>query len=88
MRELLPGWGRWLNADALSAATIRQAVDLGVHGCRARGTARSMRRRSWRRSDAGLDVAGWTVRDRADVVAAGGARDPRRSAWRTDALDG
>jgi glycerophosphoryl diester phosphodiesterase len=62
MRDLLPRWGRWLNTHVLSAATIRQAIDLGCTGVSARhesidpaGLAEA--------ADAGLEVAGWTVRD-------------------------
>ncbi len=60
---LAPAWPRWLNAWDLSAATIRQAVELGCqaisidfhvidHGSLAAARA------------AGLDVAAWTVRRR------------------------
>ena len=60
---LAPAWPRWLNAWVLSAATIRQAVELGCqaisidfhvidHGSLAAARA------------AGLDVAAWTVRRR------------------------
>ena len=60
---LAPAWPRWLNAWDLSAATIRQAVELGCqalsidfhvidHGSLAPARA------------AGLDVAAWTVRRR------------------------
>lgn len=60
---LAPAWPRWLNAWYLSAATIRQAVELGCqaisvdfhvidHGSLAAARA------------AGLDVAAWTVRRR------------------------
>ena len=60
---LAPAWPRWLNAWYLSAASIRQAVELGCqaisidfhvidHGSLAAARA------------AGLDVAAWTVRRR------------------------
>jgi glycerophosphoryl diester phosphodiesterase len=62
MRDLLPDWGRWLNADALSTSTLRLAVDLGCTGVSARHwsiDAASLTDAA----DAGLEVAGWTVRD-------------------------
>ena len=63
VRGLAPAWPRWLNAWYLSAASIRQAVELGCqaisidfhvidHGSLAAARA------------AGLDVAAWTVRRR------------------------
>jgi glycerophosphoryl diester phosphodiesterase len=62
MRDLLPRWGRWLNADALSAATIRQAIDLGCTGVSARHGSIDPASLA-QATDAGLEVAGWTVRD-------------------------
>ena len=64
MADRLPGWGRWLNAVDLDAGTLSLAVGLG---CRAVAvlwgaiTPASVRRAN----DAGLEVAGWTVRRRA-----------------------
>ncbi len=64
MRDRLPGWTRWLNAEDLSPATLSLAVDLG---CRAVSVL-------WgaitppsivRAREAGLEVAAWTVRRRA-----------------------
>ncbi len=62
MRDLLPRWGRWLNVQALSSATIRQAIDLGCTGISARHG--SIDHATFAEAtEAGLDVAGWTVRD-------------------------
>jgi glycerophosphoryl diester phosphodiesterase len=59
-----PGWPRWLNAEDLSEATIRTAVELGcaavsapVRAINGRSVARARR--------AGLEVAAWTARDAA-----------------------
>jgi glycerophosphoryl diester phosphodiesterase len=63
MADRLPGWGRWLNAVDLDAGTLSLAVGLG---CRAVSvlwggvTPASL----GRARDAGLEVAGWTVRRR------------------------
>jgi glycerophosphoryl diester phosphodiesterase len=63
MADRLPGWGRWLNAVDLDPGTLSLAVDLG---CRAVSvlwgavTPSSL----GRARDAGLEVAGWTVRRR------------------------
>jgi glycerophosphoryl diester phosphodiesterase len=60
---LAPAWPRWLNAWYLSAATIRQAVELGCHAISVdfhvidHGSLAAAR-------GAGLDVAAWTVRRR------------------------
>ena len=64
MGDRLPGWGRWLNAVDLDPGTLSLALGLG---CRAVAvlwgaiTPASVRRAR----DAGLEVAGWTVRKRA-----------------------
>lgn len=64
MRDLLPRWGRWLNVHALSAETIREAIDLGCIGVSARHG--SIDHATFAdATDAGLEVAGWTVRDLA-----------------------
>ncbi len=59
-----PAWPRWLNAEDLSDATIRTAVELGctavsapVRAINGRSVARARR--------AGLEVAAWTARDAA-----------------------
>jgi glycerophosphoryl diester phosphodiesterase len=64
MREQLPGWTRWLNAEDLSQETLSLAVDLG---CRAVSVLdRAITPSSVARArDAGLEVAAWTVRYRA-----------------------
>jgi glycerophosphoryl diester phosphodiesterase len=62
MRDLLPRWGRWLNTRALSDATIRQAIDLGCTGVSARHESIDPATFA-EATDAGLEVAGWTVRD-------------------------
>lgn len=66
MRELLPGWRRWLNADDLSAATVERAATLGCRGISVqfRAIAEDSLARA---AAAGLDVAAWTVRSRADA---------------------
>lgn len=60
LRGLAPQWPTWLNAEDLTAATIRLAADLGCVGISA----------EWRAIDegsaarvarAGLDLAAWTV---------------------------
>ena len=61
MRTLLPGWRRWLNAEDLGPATLSMALGLGCSGVSALWgeiTTETFRRAS----DAGLDVAAWTVR--------------------------
>jgi glycerophosphoryl diester phosphodiesterase len=63
MRDLLPGWPRWLNADDLSPSTVERALALGCSGISAPWgaiTPPAMRRAT----DEGLVVAGWTVRRR------------------------
>jgi len=66
MRDLLPGWPRWLNADDVAPSTVERALDLGCSGVAASWraiTPRAMRGAT----DAGLVVAAWTVR-RSDTV--------------------
>ena len=65
LRALRPTWPRWLNARDLSAATVDRAAELGCaaisceyHGIDADGIGRA--------SEAGLAVAAWTVRSKAD----------------------
>ena len=59
--DLLPGWGRWLNAQDLSTATLSSAVGLGCRGVSVSwGVITPERMRA--ATDAGLDVAAWTVR--------------------------
>lgn len=58
-----PTWPSWLNADDASPATIRRALDTGCRGISVEWhalDAAAMRRTR----NAGLDVAGWTVRRR------------------------
>lgn len=60
MRDLLPGWPRWLNTDDLGEVTTRTAVDLGCtavcvrHEAIDAGAVGRARR-------AGLGIAAWTV---------------------------
>jgi glycerophosphoryl diester phosphodiesterase len=60
---LAPAWPRWLNAWVLSAATIRQAIELGCQAISVdfhvidRGSVAATRA-------AGLELAAWTVRRR------------------------
>jgi len=64
LRDRLPGWTRWLNAEDLSPTTLSLAVNLGCRAvsvlCGAITPSSVMRAR-----DAGLEVAAWTVRGRA-----------------------
>jgi glycerophosphoryl diester phosphodiesterase len=61
---LAPAWPRWLNADDLGSTTIALAQELGCAGIAVRyravdaDAAASVR-------EAGLDLAAWTVTDRA-----------------------
>jgi glycerophosphoryl diester phosphodiesterase len=66
MRDLLPGWGRWLNTDDLSAGTIRRALDLGCSGVSVQFRALDRASIDAARA-AGLDVAGWTIRSRTEA---------------------
>ena len=64
MRELLPDWPRWLNADALAPATLFLALGLGCAAVSIRWqavTPETMRRAH----EAGIEVAAWTVRQTA-----------------------
>lgn len=64
MGELLPGWGRWLNAVDLAPTTLSLAVGLGCRGVAVLwGAITPASMRLARR--AGLEVAAWTVRRRA-----------------------
>jgi glycerophosphoryl diester phosphodiesterase len=61
MRDRLPGWGRWLNADELDPGTLSLAVGLDCRGVSVLWggiTPASMARAR----EAGLEVAAWTVR--------------------------
>ncbi len=64
MRDRLPGWTRWLNAEDLSPATLSLAVGLGCRGVSVLWGAITPAALG-RARDAGLDVAAWTVRRRA-----------------------
>ena len=61
MRELLPDWPRWLNADDLAPDTLSLALGLGCVAVSIRWqavTPETMRRAR----EAGIEVAAWTVR--------------------------
>lgn len=65
LRAVRPTWPRWLNARDLAPATLARATELGCSaisceeaGIDAEGIARAR--------GAGLDVAAWTVRSRAE----------------------
>jgi len=61
MRELLPDWPRWLNADDLAPETLSLALGLGCVAVSIRWqavTPETMRRAR----EAGIEVAAWTVR--------------------------
>ena len=67
LRALRPSWPRWLNARDLAPDTVARAAELGCvaiscdqNGIDADGVARAR--------DAGLDVAAWTVRSKADYA--------------------
>jgi glycerophosphoryl diester phosphodiesterase len=64
MRDRLPGWTRWLNAEDLSPATLSLAVDLGCRAVSVLWGAITPSSSS-RATEAGLEVAAWTVRRRA-----------------------
>jgi glycerophosphoryl diester phosphodiesterase len=61
--RLRPGWPRWLNAEDAEPATLRRAVDLGCRGVSIDWRAIDERAAD-RVGDAGLELAGWTVRRR------------------------
>lgn len=66
MRTLLPGIGTWLNTDDLSTSTIQLARDLGCRGMSVQH--RALDDQSVRAAHAaGLEVAAWTLRSRADA---------------------
>jgi glycerophosphoryl diester phosphodiesterase len=66
MADVLPGWRRWLNADDLAPSTIARAVGLGCSGISVQ--FRALDREALARArDAGLDVAAWTIRTRAEA---------------------
>lgn len=67
MRALLPDWPRWLNADDLAPATIARAVELGCAAVAVHHVAIDEAAMSRARA-AGLEVAAWTVRDRAEAA--------------------
>jgi glycerophosphoryl diester phosphodiesterase len=66
MRDRLPGWGRWLNAEDLAPATLSLAVGLGCRGVSALWPAITPARMR-AAAAAGLEVAAWTVRRRATL---------------------
>jgi glycerophosphoryl diester phosphodiesterase len=71
MRDLLPGWPRWLNAEDLSPATLSLAVGLGcttVSALWGSITPASLERAR----EAGLAVAAWTVRRPETMARLGG----------------
>jgi glycerophosphoryl diester phosphodiesterase len=71
MGDRLSGWTRWLNAEDLSPATLSLAVGLGCRGVSVLWgeiTAAAL----GRATDAGLEVAAWTVRRRATFDRLGG----------------
>ena len=64
MRELLPDWPRWLNADDLAPETLSLALGLGCVAVSVpwrRVTPETIRRAH----ELGIDVAAWTVRQAA-----------------------
>jgi glycerophosphoryl diester phosphodiesterase len=66
LAALVPGWPRWLNAEALDRPTVDLAAALGCSGVSVRWTAIDERSMELAR-DAGLGVAGWTVRRTSDA---------------------
>lgn len=64
IRDALPGWPRWLNAEDLAPATLALALGLGCRGVSALWGAITPGSLA-RARGAGLEVAAWTVRRRA-----------------------
>ena len=65
--DLVPGWPRWLNARDLTRATVARAVELGCVGVSVEWTKLTPASVRSARA-AGLQVAGWTVTERADYT--------------------
>jgi glycerophosphoryl diester phosphodiesterase len=63
LRGVRPAWPRWLNVDDLAPATLALAGELGCVGVSAHWPSID-RAGLDRASDAGLEVAAWTVRRR------------------------
>lgn len=63
IRDLVPGWPRWLNARSLSRTTIARATDLGCVGVAVLVSALGPRSIAAAQSN-GLQVAAWTVTNR------------------------
>ncbi len=66
MRDLLPGWPRWLNAMELGADTLARATALGCRAVAVQWKAIKPGALKAARS-AGLDVAAWTLTRSASV---------------------
>lgn len=64
VRGLAPSWPCWLNSDDLGPATIRTAADLGCAGIAVEWRALDAEAVAAARAE-GLDVAAWTVTQRA-----------------------
>ena len=64
IRDLVPGWPYWLNAQNLAKGTIARAVDIGCVGVSVEWTALSRPTVRAARA-AGLQVAAWTVTERS-----------------------
>jgi len=65
LRDVRPGWPRWLNAFDLSAGTLGAAMELGCEVVSVEWHAIDAVAVATARA-AGLGVAAWTVRDAAD----------------------
>ncbi len=64
---LAPAWPRWLNCDVVETETLGRARGLGCSGVSVEW--HSLGGRAFERAaDAGLDVAGWTVRRRSTAA--------------------
>jgi len=63
MRDRLPGWVRWLNAEDLEPATLSIAIGLGCRGVSVEWPAITEGSMARARA-AGLEIAAWTVRRR------------------------
>lgn len=63
LRAIRPHWIRWLNTEDLAPATVGAAVDLGCRGLSVDWRAIDQAGLA-RASEAGLEVAAWTVRRR------------------------
>ena len=67
IRDLVPGWPRWLNTHDLTRATVARTVEIGCLGVSVEWTALTPANIRVAHA-AGLLVAAWTVTGRADYT--------------------